>query len=268
MKNNNSNYKADINRSNGNIEVAIGRKHDSKKDPVYDKFMGMCAMNDLYAVNTEGMDENQTLIACADLFNQNVAKVIAQIEANLFNQKPMYAGLTKSEADLFNQQPVFAEMEKAIVQKAKEEGKISETTADLFNQNPMMAMFDQNPLFADLFNQNNPMYAGLTQKQKKNLPKALLNAIIEKMKKDKKITEAQADLFNQNIANLFNQTDVASLFNQDENIALFNQQETGLAEEDKLLSEDDKKEKEVGPEGELKVVEDPKDPKEVEKHDG
>ena len=39
---------------------------------------------------------------------------------------------------------------------------------------------------------------------------------------------AQADLFNQNIANLFNQTDIASLFNQDENIALFNQQETGL----------------------------------------
>ena len=80
MKNNNSNYKADINRSNGNIEVAIGKKHDSKKDPVYDKFMAMCAMNDLYAVNTEGMDEKQTLITCGDLFNQNVAKVVAQIE--------------------------------------------------------------------------------------------------------------------------------------------------------------------------------------------
>lgn len=63
---------------------------------------------------------------------------------------------------------------------------------------------------------------GLTEKQKK-LPAALQKAILEKMKKEGKMSEAEA------------------------------------AEYCKLLSEKDKKEKEVGPEGEMKVVEDPKE---------
>jgi hypothetical protein len=260
MKESNSNYQADISRSNGNIEVSIGKKQGGKKDPVYDKFMGMCAMNDMYAVNTEGMDDSATMMACGDLFNQQMKAAASQVEANLFNQQPMFAGLTEQQANLFNQQPMFAELEKAIVEKAKEEGKITEEQANLFNQNPTFAMFDQSPMFADLFNQNNNMYAGLTEKQKKNLPKALLKAIVEKMKKDGKISESQADLFNQNIANLFNQ--------QPADASLFNQNPMTAAEEAKLLSEDDTKDKEVGPEGEMKVVENPKAPKEVEKHDG
>lgn len=62
---------------------------------------------------------------------------------------------------------------------------------------------------------------GLTEKQKK-LPPALQKVILEKMKKEGKLSEEAEAAYS------------------------------------KLLSEDDKKEKEVGPEGELKVVKNPK----------
>lgn len=62
---------------------------------------------------------------------------------------------------------------------------------------------------------------GLTEKQKK-LPPALQKAILKKMKKEGKLSEEAEAAYS------------------------------------KLLSEDDKKEKEVGPEGELKVVKSPK----------
>ncbi len=66
---------------------------------------------------------------------------------------------------------------------------------------------------------------GLTEKQKKNLPPALQKAILEKVKKEGKMTE---------------KAEAAYL---------------------KMLSEDDKKEVEVGPEGEMKKVDNPKKPK-------
>lgn len=62
---------------------------------------------------------------------------------------------------------------------------------------------------------------GLTEKQKK-LPPALQKAILKKMKKEGKLSEEAEAAYS------------------------------------KLLSEDDKKEKEVGPEGELEVVKSPK----------
>ena len=148
--------KANIDRSNGNIEISIAKTYSESEEPVYKKFMGMCAMNDSYAVETGDMDDDQTVKACGSLYQKQMKKLIAQVEANLY-AKP-----------------------------AK------------------------------------PMLAGLTEKQKKNLPPALQKAILKKVKDEGKISEEAEAAYS------------------------------------KLLSKDDQKKEEVGPEGELKVVEKPK----------
>jgi len=145
---------ANIDRSSGNIEISIAKKYSDSEEPVYKKFMGMCAMKDSYAVDTKDMDDDQTIKACGNLYQNTMQKLVSKVEANLF--------------------------------------------------------------------QNKPMLAGLSEDQKKNLPPELRKAILQKMKKDGKISEEAEAAYS------------------------------------KLLSEDDKKEKEVGPEGELKVVENPK----------
>jgi hypothetical protein len=147
---------ANIDRSNGNIEISIAKKYSDSEEPVFKKFMGMCAMNDSYAVETGDMNDDQTMKACGSLYESGIKPMIAKMEANLYAQPP------KS------------------------------------------------------------MLAGLTEKQKKNLPPELKKAILEKIKKEGKMTE-EAE-----------------------------------AEYSKLLSEDDKKDKEVGPEGEMKKIEKPK----------
>ena len=66
----------------------------------------------------------------------------------------------------------------------------------------------------------------------KKRSKAIQKAILKKMKEDGKITKEEAD-----------------------------------AAYSKLLSKDDQPKEEVGPEGELKKVDNPKEPKSSEKHD-
>ena len=51
---------ANIDRSNGNIEISIAKKYSDSEAPVFEKFMGMCAMYDTYAVNTANEDEEGT----------------------------------------------------------------------------------------------------------------------------------------------------------------------------------------------------------------
>jgi len=154
---------ASVDRSNGNIEISIAKKYSDSEEPVFKKFMGMCAMNDSYATDTKNMGDDETMKACGNIYNQNVKPIIAKVEANLYKMKPMLAGLT--------------------------------------------------------------------EKQKKNLPPALQKAILQKVKKEGKMTE---------------KAEAAYL---------------------KMLSEDDKKEVEVGPEGEMKKVDNPKDIKPSKKHD-
>ena len=138
---------ANIDRSNGNIEISIAKKYDKEEEAMYKSFMSVCAMQDKALVDTTKMSDDETTKTCGMQYDK------------------------------------------------------------------MRAMI------------NEVGEGGLTEKQKK-LPPALQKAILEKMKKDGKITDEEAD-----------------------------------AAVSKLLSKDDQAEKEVGPEGELKVVENPKEPK-------
>lgn len=119
---------ANIDRSNGNIEISIAKKYNETEAPVFEKFMGMCAMYDSYAVNTAEEDDNGTQKACSNLYNQQMNKIISKMEANIFNQKHMLAGLTEEQ-----KKNLPKELQEAIVKKMKSEGKITkETDANLF----------------------------------------------------------------------------------------------------------------------------------------
>ena len=134
---------ANIDRSNGNIEISIAKKYDETEEAMFKSFMSVCSMEDKELVDTSDMDKDQTVKACGMQYDKMRAMI-------------------------------------------NEEGK-----------------------------------GGLTEKQKK-LPPALQKVILKKMKKEGKLSEEAEAAYS------------------------------------KLLSEDDKKEKEVGPEGELKVVKNPK----------
>ena len=134
---------ANIDRSNGNIEISIAKKYDETEEAMFKSFMSVCSMEDKELVDTSDMDKDQTVKACGMQYDKMRAMI-------------------------------------------NEEGK-----------------------------------GGLTEKQKK-LPPALQKAILKKMKKNGKLSEEAEAAYS------------------------------------KLLSEDDKKEKEVGPEGELEVVKNPK----------
>jgi len=155
MKEINNPLTANIDRSNGNIEVSIAKKYSGTEEAMYKSFMSVCAMQDKALVDTSAMDDKDTMKTCGMQYDK------------------------------------------------------------------MRAMLNETP----------KVVGGLTEKQKK-LPPALQKAILKKMKEDGKITEEEAD-----------------------------------AAYSKLLSKDDQPKEEVGPEGELKKVDNPKEPKSSEKHD-
>lgn len=131
---------ANIDRSNGNIEISIAKKYDKTEEAMYKSFMSVCSMEDKELVDTSEMDDNETEKTCGMQYDKMRAMI-------------------------------------------NEEGKRS-----------------------------------LTEKQKK-LPAALQKTILEKMKKEGKLSEEAEAAYS------------------------------------KLLSKDDQKKEEVGPEGEMKVVE-------------
>ena len=135
---------ANIDRSNGNIEISIAKKYKEEEEAMYKSFMSVCAKDDKALVDTSKMDDDQTMKACGIQYDKMRATV----------------------------------------------NEIGE--------------------------------GGLTEKQKK-LPPALQKAILKKMKEDGKLTEEESEAVTQD-----------------------------------LLSKDNKKKEEVGPEGEMKVVEKPK----------
>ena len=137
---------ANVDRSNGNIEISIAKKYSETEEAMYKSYISVCAMDDKALVDTSKMDKDQTMKACGMQYDKMRAMM-------------------------------------------NEVGK-----------------------------------GGLTEKQKK-LPPALQKAILKKMKEDGKITEEEAEAA------------------------------------DKLLSKDEKKKEEVAPQDDMKVVENPKEPK-------
>ena len=130
---------ANIDRSNGDIEISIAKKYKQEEESMYKSFMSVCSVEDKELVDTSDMDDDATAKACGMQYDKMRAMI-------------------------------------------NEEGK-----------------------------------GGLTEQQKK-LPPALQKAILEKMKKEGKLSEEAEAAYS------------------------------------KLLSKDDQKKKEVGPEGEMKVV--------------
>ena len=229
-------YKADIDRSNGNIEISIAKKYGDSEEPVYKKFMGMCASDDSYAVDTASLDDDSTVKACGTVYDKEMRSAFEKVEknlstfANLFQSQPMLG-------NLFQSQPMLGKKE------------LKKEIANLFQSQPMLGQ-QQKSMIANLF-QSQPMLGGLSKKQKENLSPELQKAIIKKMEKDGKLKKSEANLFQ-------SQPMLGNLFQSQPMLG-------SEAETQDALSEDDKK-TEVGPDTELKVVEKPKDPKSVEKH--
>ena len=114
---------ANIDRSNGNIEISIAKKYSDSEAEVYKSFMSMCGMYDSYAVNTADHDEKGTHKACSMTYAKEIQGLYKKMEANLFGQKPkhMLAGLTEKQ-----KKNLPIELQKAIVKKMKSEGKITD----------------------------------------------------------------------------------------------------------------------------------------------
>ena len=114
---------ANVDRSNGEIEISVAKKYSKSEAPVFEKFMGMCAMYDSYAVDTSKEDDKGTYKACSTLYDQAIKGLYERIEANIFQNKKMLAGLTEKQ-----KKNLPVELQKAIVKKLKSEGKITEET--------------------------------------------------------------------------------------------------------------------------------------------
>ena len=139
---------ANIDRSNGEIEVSIAKKYSETEAPVFEKFMSMCSMYDTYAVNTAEEDDKGTYNACSSLYSQKVNKIISKMEANIYNQKHMLAGLSDEQ-----KKNLPKELQEKIVKKMKSEGTITKDTdaslyapkgggvASLFSQKAGPSMF-------------------------------------------------------------------------------------------------------------------------------
>ena len=112
---------ANIDRSNGNIEISIAKKYSDSEAEVYKSFMSMCGMYDSYAVNTADHDEKGTHKACSRTYAKEIQGLYKKMEANLFNQKHMMAGLSEKQ-----KKNLPVELQKAIVKKMKSEGKITD----------------------------------------------------------------------------------------------------------------------------------------------
>lgn len=100
---------ANIDRSNGNIEISIAKKYDKTEEAMYKSYMSVCAMDDKALVDTSKMDKEQTMKACGMQYDKMRA---------MMNEVGK-GGLTEKQKKL---PPA---LQKAILKKMKEDGKLS-----------------------------------------------------------------------------------------------------------------------------------------------
>lgn len=101
---------ANIDRSNGNIEISIAKKYKESEEAMYKSFMSVCAMDDKALVDTSEMDKDGTMAACGMQYDKMRAMINEVGEG----------GLTEKQKKL---PPA---LQKAILKKMKEDGKLSE----------------------------------------------------------------------------------------------------------------------------------------------
>jgi len=97
---------ANIDRSNGNIEISIAKKYKQEEEAMYKSFMSVCAKDDKALVDTSKMDDDQTMKACGIQYDKMRATVNEVGEG----------GLTEKQKKL---PPA---LQKAILKKMKEDG--------------------------------------------------------------------------------------------------------------------------------------------------
>ena len=100
---------ANIDRSNGNIEISIAKKYKESEEATYKSFMSVCAMDDKALVDTSKMDKDQTMKACGMQYDKMRAMI----------NEVGKGGLTEKQKKL---PPA---LQKAILKKMKEDGKLS-----------------------------------------------------------------------------------------------------------------------------------------------
>lgn len=99
-----------VDRSNGNIEISIAKKYSNTEEAMYKSYMTHCAMNDKELVDTTDMDDKATAKSCAMQYDKMRA---------MMNEIGK-GGLTEKQKKL---PPA---LQKAILKKMKEDGKLSE----------------------------------------------------------------------------------------------------------------------------------------------
>ena len=105
---------ANIDRSNGNIEISIAKKYKESEEATYKSFMSVCAMDDKALVDTSKMDKEGTMAACGMQYDKMIAMI----------NEVGKGGLTEKQKKL---PPA---LQKAILKKMKKDGKISEEEAE------------------------------------------------------------------------------------------------------------------------------------------
>jgi hypothetical protein len=105
---------ANIDRSNGNIEISIAKKYKESEEATYKSFMSVCAMDDKALVDTSKMDKEGTMAACGMQYDKMRAMI----------NEVGKGGLTEKQKKL---PPA---LQKAILKKMKKDGKITEEEAE------------------------------------------------------------------------------------------------------------------------------------------
>lgn len=100
---------ANIERSDGNIEISIAKKYKESEEATYKSFMSVCAMDNKALVDTTKMDKEATMAACGMQYDKMRAMI----------NEVGKGGLTEKQKKL---PPA---LQKAILKKMKKDGKLS-----------------------------------------------------------------------------------------------------------------------------------------------
>ena len=101
---------ANIDRSNGNIEISVAKKYKEEEEAMYKAFMSVCAKEDKSLVDTSKMDDDNTMKACGIQYDK-MRGMINEVGEG---------GLTEKQKKL---PPA---LQKAILNKMKKDGKLTE----------------------------------------------------------------------------------------------------------------------------------------------
>ena len=105
---------ANIDRSNGNIEISIAKKYKQEEEGMYKAFMSVCATEDKSLVDTSKMDDENTMKACGMQYDKMRATI----------NEVGKGGLTEKQKKL---PPA---LQKAILNKMKKDGKLTEEESE------------------------------------------------------------------------------------------------------------------------------------------